>query len=77
MLTYQALCQVPLIFPALTGLTHDEFDRLVADFTAARDRLRASSTRTKRGTPRQRAAGPRSADPAPDRPGLVVHLPHL
>lgn len=71
MLTYQALCQVPLIFPALTGLTHDEFDRLVADFTAARDRLRASSAQTKRGTPRQRAAGA-DAPPAHDPPTRLL-----
>jgi DDE superfamily endonuclease len=57
MLTYSALCQIPSIFPALTGLTRDEFDRLAADFAAARDRAQAASTRTKRGQPRQRAAG--------------------
>lgn len=71
MLTYQALCPVPVIFPALTGLTHDEFDRLVADFTAARDRLRASSAQTKRGTPRQRAAGA-GAPPAHDPPTRLL-----
>jgi hypothetical protein len=71
MLTYQALCEVPVIFPALTGLTRDEFDRLVADFTRARQRLRASTDRTKRGTPRQRAAGA-GAPPAHDPPTRLL-----
>ncbi len=71
MLTYQALCRVPRIFPALTGLTRDEFDRLVGDFTTARDRLRATSDRTKRGTPRQRAAGA-GAPPAHDPPTRLL-----
>jgi len=71
MLTYRALCQVPEIFPALTGLTRDEFDRLVLDFTTARARLRASSERTKRGAPRQRAAGA-GAPPAHDPPTRLL-----
>jgi hypothetical protein len=71
MLTYQALCQVPVIFPALTGLTRDEFDRLVVDFTTARDRRRATSDRTQRGTPRQRAAGA-GAPPAHDPPTRLL-----
>ena len=71
MLTYHALGQVPAIFPALTGLTRDEFDRLVVDFTTARDRLRATSDRTKRGTPRQRAAGA-GAPPAHDPPTRLL-----
>jgi hypothetical protein len=57
MLTYAALCLTPKIFPALTGVTRDEFDRLALDFAAARDSSRAASTHTKRGQPRQRAAG--------------------
>jgi hypothetical protein len=70
-LTYQALCQVPVIFPALTGLTREEFDRLVIDFAWARDHLRAASDRTKRGTPRQRAAGA-GAPPAHDLPTRLL-----
>jgi hypothetical protein len=68
MLTYHALCQVPVIFPALTGLTREEFDRLVTDFTAARDRLRATSHQTKRGMPRQRAVGAGAGAPPPHDP---------
>src|SRR5262245_50876759 len=71
MLTYPALCPVPVIFPALTGLTRAEFDRLVGDFTTARDRLRATSNRTKRGTPRRRAAGA-GAPPARDPPSRLL-----
>jgi DDE superfamily endonuclease/Helix-turn-helix of DDE superfamily endonuclease len=57
MITYAALRLTPQIFPALTGLTREEFDRLVIDFVAARDHRRAASTHTKRGRPRRRAAG--------------------
>src|SRR5262245_31763775 len=71
MLTYHALGQVPAIFTALTGLTRTEFDRLVVDFTTARDHLRATSDRTKRGTPRRRAAGA-GAPPAHDPPTRLL-----
>src|SRR4051794_34689881 len=57
MMTYATLCLTPKIFPALTGMTRSEFDRLAEEFAAARDRSRAASTHTKRGRPRQRAAG--------------------
>jgi hypothetical protein len=57
MMTYATLCLTPKIFPALTGMTRFEFDRLAEEFAAARDRSRAASTHTKRGRPRQRAAG--------------------
>jgi hypothetical protein len=55
--TYAALCLNPKIFPALTGMTREEFDRLAIELAAALDRSRATSTHTKRGQPRQRAAG--------------------
>jgi len=57
MMTYAALCLNPKIFPALTGLTREEFDRVAVDLAAALDRSRAASTHTKRGQPRRRAAG--------------------
>jgi hypothetical protein len=57
MVTYAALCLSPKIFPALTGMTREEFDRVAIELAAAFDRSRATSTRTKRGQPRQRAAG--------------------
>jgi IS5 family transposase len=60
-----------VVFPAVTGLTGDEFDRLVGDFAAARARLRASSDRARRGTPRRRAAGA-GAPPAHDPPTRLL-----
>jgi len=57
MVTYAALRLNPKIFPALTGLTREEFDRLAIEFAAALDHSRAASTHTKRGQPRRRAAG--------------------
>ena len=58
MITYDRLSKTPKAFPALTGLTRDEFDRLFEDFEAAADAHRAASTHTKRGSHRrERAAG--------------------
>jgi DDE superfamily endonuclease len=71
MLTYQSLSHVPAIFPALTGLTPGEFERLALDFTAARERRQAASDQTKRGTPRQRSAGA-GAPPAHDLPTRLL-----
>jgi len=57
MIDYATLRLTPKMFPALTGLTLAEFERLAADFTAAHAGARAASTHTKEGTPRRRAAG--------------------
>jgi IS5 family transposase len=58
MLTYDRLARTAKAFPALTGLTRDEFDRLFGAFEGAADALRAASTHTKRGSrKRTRAAG--------------------
>jgi IS5 family transposase len=58
MLTYDRLAKTAKAFPALTGLTRDEFDRLFGAFEEAADALRAASTHTKRGSRRRkRAAG--------------------
>ena len=58
MLTYDRLAKTAKAFPALTGLTRDEFDRLFGAFEEAADALRATSTHTKRGSrKRKRAAG--------------------
>ena len=58
MITYDRLAETPKAFPALTGLTRDEFDRLFGAFEAAVIAHRAASTHTKRGSRRrERAAG--------------------
>lgn len=58
MLTDDQLAKTAKAFPALTGLTRDEFDRLFGACEAAAEALRAASTHTKRGSrTRKRAAG--------------------
>src|SRR6516164_7553029 len=57
MIRYATLRLTPKIFPALTGLTLEEFERLAPEFAAAHAQARAASTHTKNGTPRRRAAG--------------------
>src|SRR4051794_11534619 len=60
MVTYDRLCKKAAVFPALTGLTRAEFDRLYDQFAEAEAEAgrRAAATRTKRGgRPRRRAAG--------------------
>lgn len=58
MITYDRLAKTPKAFPALTGLTRDEFDRLFMAFEAAAEAVRAASTHTKRDSrKRTRAAG--------------------
>jgi len=67
MITYDRLAATPKAFPALTGLTRAEFDRLFREFAAAADAHRAARTHTKRGSRRLvRAAGaghPHDLDP--------------
>jgi hypothetical protein len=58
MIRYATLRLTPTIFPALTGLTLEEFERLAPEFAAAHAQARAASTHTKKGAPRRRAAGP-------------------
>jgi hypothetical protein len=67
----------PKIFPALTGLTLAEFERLAEGFAAAHARERAASTHTKKGTPRRRAAGAGAGRPARDGAVLAAGLPHV
>lgn len=58
MITYARLVETPLAFPALTGMTRDEFDALFVAYAAAADAHRAARTHTKRDTrPLRRAAG--------------------
>jgi DDE superfamily endonuclease/Helix-turn-helix of DDE superfamily endonuclease len=66
MIRYATLRLTPKIFPALTGLTLEEFERLALALAAAHAGARAASTYTKKGTPRRRAAGA-GAPPSLDR----------
>lgn len=67
MITYARLVENPSTFPALTGMTRDEFDTLFVAYTAAAGAHRAARTHTKRGCRRlRRAAGaghPHDHDP--------------
>jgi IS5 family transposase len=67
MITYARLVENSAAFPALTGMTRDEFDTLFVAYTAAADAHRAARTHTKRGAaPLRRAAGaghPHDHDP--------------
>ena len=58
MLTSDRLVRTTKAFPALTGLTRDEFDRPFGSFEATSGALRAASTHTRRGSrKRTRATG--------------------
>lgn len=67
MITYARLAETPNAFPAVTGMTRDEFDGLFVAYTAAADAHQAARTHTKRGTQiLRRAAGaghPHDHDP--------------
>lgn len=75
MITYDRLAATPKAFPALTGLTRAEFDRLSREFAAAADAYRAARTHTKRGSRRlRRAAGAGHPHPLDPRTRLLVAL---
>lgn len=74
MLTADAVARSPAVFPSLFGVTAAEFETLFADYLAARDRLRAASRTTRRGTPRVRAAGGGDTPKLDDRTRLMVAL---
>jgi hypothetical protein len=58
MISYPLVAGTAGIFPALTGLSKDDFDALFSDFQAAHARRLQQATHTKRGfCPRQRKAG--------------------
>lgn len=78
MITYDRLCTRPAVFPALTGVTREEFDRLSGDFAAADRTRRAAATRTKRGgRPLARAAGAGHPFALDDRTRLAMALAWL
>jgi hypothetical protein len=57
MFAYDTLARYPSAFRGLTGMTPAEFDDLLGAFRAALDRRQRDSRTTRRGQPRQRAAG--------------------
>jgi hypothetical protein len=74
MFAYDSLIRYPSAFRSLTGLSPTEFEALLADFSAARDRQRAASATTRRGQPRQRAAGAGHPHRHDDRHRLLLAL---
>ena len=77
MLNYAALARRPAAFRGVTGMTPADFDALLDDFTAAQADRRRSATRTKRGTPRVRAAGAGHPHALDDRHRLLLALSWL
>lgn len=66
MLRYDALARNARVLRSLTGFDAGAFEALFADFEAASARPRRKSRKTRRGTPRRRAAGaghPHALDP--------------
>jgi hypothetical protein len=58
MISHTLVADTPGIFPALTGLSKDDFDTLLLDFQAAHARRRQQATHTKRSCrPLRRKAG--------------------
>jgi hypothetical protein len=57
MFTYASLSHYPSALRSLTGMTPAQFEHLLADFTAAQERLQRHRRTTRRGQPRRRAAG--------------------
>jgi hypothetical protein len=74
MLTADAVARHPAIFPSLFGVTATEFDTLFTDYQTARDRRRAASTTTRRGTPRVRKPGGGDTPKLDDRTQLLLAL---
>jgi DDE superfamily endonuclease len=57
MFAYESLVRSPRAFRSLTGMSPAEFESLLRAFLTAADRLREANRSTRRGKPRQRAAG--------------------
>ena len=74
MLTADALARYPAVYPSLFGVTAAEFETLFADYQVARDRRRAASRTTRRGTPRVRAVGGGDTPKLDDRTQLLLAL---
>ena len=74
MFEYESLTRYPSAFRSLTGLSPAEFELLLADFSSAQQRLRDRSRTTRRGQPRQRAAGAGHPFAHDDRHRLLLAL---
>jgi hypothetical protein len=74
MLAYKILVRSPNAFRSLTGMAPAEFDDLLTTFRAAHDRRRCHRRTTRRGRPRQRAAGAGHPHRHDDRHRLLMAL---
>ena len=77
MFAYETLTRYPSAFRSLTGMTPAEFENLLTAFRAAHDRRQRSSRTTRRGQPRQRAAGAGHPHRHDDRHRLLMALAWL
>lgn len=74
MITYDRIRQRGGVFRSLTGFCAAEFDALFSEFLRAEKERRLLATRTRRGLPRQRAAGAGHPHVLDDRTRLVMAL---
>jgi len=74
MFAFETLMRYPSAFRSLTGMTPDEFDDLLTAFVAAHARRQRHSHTTRRGQPRQRAAGAGHPHRHDDRHRLLLAL---
>src|SRR5262245_20657375 len=74
MFAYETLTRYPSAFRSLTGMAPAEFDHLLTTFRAAHDRHRRHRRTTRRGQPRQRAAGAGHPHRHDDRHRLLMAL---
>src|SRR5437016_9410118 len=74
MFAYESLVRYPSAFRSLTGMNPDDFDNLLTAFQAAQDRLHCGRDTTRRGQPRQRAAGAGHPHRHDDRHRLLMTL---
>lgn len=74
MFAYETLTRHPRAFRSLTGMTPDAFEDLLTSFRAAHDRRQRRSRTTRRGQPRQRAAGAGHPHQHDDRHRLLMAL---
>lgn len=74
MFAYETLLRYPGAFRSLTGMNPGEFDNLLTAFAAAQARHQRHSRTTRRGQPRQRAAGAGHPHRHDDRHRLLMTL---